>query len=52
MQEKLYLRSATVDDMNILFDWANEPSVRKNSFNCRFASYSDFAVIVFVCLIG
>lgn len=33
MQEKLYLRSATVDDMNILFDWANEPSVRKNSFN-------------------
>lgn len=33
MQEKLYLRSATIDDVNLLFDWVNEQSVRNNSFN-------------------
>ena len=41
MQGKLYLRSATIDDLNILFDWVNEPSVRKNSFNTNIISVEE-----------
>nr|WP_262902622.1 GNAT family N-acetyltransferase [Pontibacter aydingkolensis] len=27
------MREATTDDLMLLFDWANDPEVRKNSFN-------------------
>lgn len=33
MKEKLYLRLATVDDAKLIFDWANDPDVRQNSFS-------------------
>lgn len=41
MQGKIYLRSVTIDDLNILFDWVNEPSVRKNSFNNNIISIEE-----------
>lgn len=41
MQEKIYLRSATIDDVNLLFDWVNEESVRKNSFNTNIISMEE-----------
>lgn len=33
MKENLYLRPATVDDARLIFEWANDPEVRENSFN-------------------
>ena len=33
MKENLYLRRATVDDARLIFEWANDPEVRGNSFN-------------------
>lgn len=33
------LRKATAEDMGLLYDWANDPIVRKNSFNSAFISY-------------
>ncbi len=33
MKENLYLRPATVDDARLIFEWANDPEVRGNSFN-------------------
>lgn len=41
MQEKLYLRSATIDDLNILFEWVNESTVRHNSFNTNIISMDE-----------
>ena len=29
----LYIREATIDDIDLLFNWANDPVVRANSFN-------------------
>lgn len=29
----IYLRESTTDDMDLLYKWANDPDVRKNSFN-------------------
>ncbi len=29
----VYLREATMQDMNLIFEWANDPAVRVNSFN-------------------
>ena len=43
MQEKLYLRSVTIDDLNLLFEWVNEPAVRKNSFNMNIISMDEHA---------
>ena len=28
-----YLRKATIEDMDLLFQWANDSVVRKNSFS-------------------
>lgn len=41
MEEELFLRPATIDDVNILFKWVNEPSVRKNSFNTNIISMDE-----------
>ena len=35
------LRKATYDDCNILFEWANDPSVRANSFNTKAIEIDD-----------
>ena len=37
----LYLRRATMDDMDLLFKWANNPDVRKNSFNTEPIPYEN-----------
>lgn len=31
--KKFFLRTATADDIRLLYDWANDPLVRRNSFN-------------------
>lgn len=36
---ELYLRKVTKDDMDILFQWANDEIVRKNSFNSEMIPY-------------
>lgn len=33
MKGKIYLRPATIDDTKLIFEWANAPDVRHNSFN-------------------
>lgn len=33
LENKTYLRQADRDDMDLFFQWVNEPAVRKNSFN-------------------
>ena len=38
---KGYLRQANKDDMDLLFEWANEESVRRNSFSMRTISYEE-----------
>ena len=35
------LREATIEDVDILFEWANDPVVRKNSFNTKPIPYED-----------
>lgn len=37
----LYLRRATMDDMDLLFKWANNPDVRKNAFNTEPIPYEN-----------
>ena len=37
----LYLRRATEDDMDLLFEWANDDAVRKNAFHTEKIPYSD-----------
>lgn len=41
MEEQLYLRPATRDDLKLLFDWVNEPAVRQNSFNTSAISITE-----------
>lgn len=36
-----YLRAATKADMDLLFEWANDPQVRKNSFSTKKISYEE-----------
>lgn len=36
-----YLREAVREDMEMLFQWANEPEVRKNSFSTQQISYEE-----------
>lgn len=36
----IYLRKADATDVDLLFEWANEPEVRKNSFNSELIDYS------------
>ena len=38
---KLYLRSATMADVQLLFDWANDPAVRENSFSSAQIRYEE-----------
>ena len=38
---KLYLRKATENDVDILFKWANDEVVRKNSFSTGQIKYED-----------
>jgi len=36
-----YLRLATLDDMDLLFEWANDEAVRKNSFSSEKILYEN-----------
>ena len=40
-QECGYLRLAVKEDMDLLFEWANEPLVRKNSFSSETICYEE-----------
>lgn len=37
----LYLRNATISDVDLLYTWANDPVVRNNSFNTEPISYDN-----------
>ena len=39
--ENIYLRVADASDMDLIFQWANEPLVRKNSFSTREITYKE-----------
>jgi RimJ/RimL family protein N-acetyltransferase len=41
IQSKLRLRSAAVDDADVLFEWANDEKVRLNSFSPEKIVYAD-----------
>ena len=36
-----YLREVTIEDMDLLFEWANEESVRRNSFSTKKITYEE-----------
>jgi len=36
-----YLRKATVDDMELLFEWANDKETRQNAFNSHQITYEE-----------
>ena len=36
----IYLRKAEATDVDLLFEWANDPDVRKNSFHSEMIDYS------------
>lgn len=36
-----YLRKATENDMDLLYEWVNEPGVRKSAFSTKKISYED-----------
>lgn len=36
-----YLRTATIEDMDLLFEWANNPTVRQNSFQTAEIPYAE-----------
>lgn len=42
--ETAYLRTATEEDMDMLFEWANEASVRANSFSTSMIPYEEHKV--------
>lgn len=37
----MIFRRATIEDCDLLFEWANEPAVRQNSFNSEKIKYED-----------
>ena len=37
---KLFCRKATLKDMRLYYNWANEPKVRKNSLNNKYISWN------------
>ena len=41
MEERLFLRPATLDDVYLLFEWVNEPAVRQNSFNTDLIKFEE-----------
>jgi RimJ/RimL family protein N-acetyltransferase len=38
---KITIKEATINDAKILFDWANDPVTRQNSFNSKAISWND-----------
>jgi RimJ/RimL family protein N-acetyltransferase len=44
VMENLYLREAKLQDMELLFNWANEPSVRLNSVNSHKITWEEHSV--------
>lgn len=44
MGENIYLRKATSEDMKMLFDWANDEDVRRNSFNSNKITWEEHKV--------
>lgn len=36
-----YLRAATIQDMDLLFEWANDAEVRRNSFSSELIPYEE-----------
>lgn len=38
---EVYLRKGTIDDLDLLFSWANDPLVRKNSFQTEMIPYEN-----------
>lgn len=41
MSEEYYYRYATEEDVDLIFNWANEKAVRQNSFNSAEIKYED-----------
>lgn len=41
MQNKYYLREASMKDMDLIYRWANDSEVRKNSFSSDYIVYED-----------
>lgn len=41
MSDKYYYRYATKDDVDLIYNWANEKEVRANSFNSNEIKYED-----------
>lgn len=41
MKERLNLHLVTMDDAKIIFDWANDPEIRQNSFNTADISWPE-----------
>ena len=39
--DMVYLRKAVIEDIDLLFEWANDPTVRRNSFNSAPISYEN-----------
>ncbi len=39
--EKIWLRPMQIDDMDLIYQWANEPECRKNSFHMEKIPYED-----------
>lgn len=39
--DNIYLRVADESDIDLIFQWANEPMVRKNSFSSRIITYEE-----------
>lgn len=39
MKNEIYLRKVTMEDSRILFEWRNEPSTRRSSFNDNLIEY-------------
>ena len=42
--EKLYLRKANNEDVDLLFKWVNDQEVRKNSFDTHIITYEEHCV--------
>ena len=41
IDEKLYLRKATEDDVTILFEWVNDKDTRQNAFDTHIITYEE-----------
>lgn len=39
--KEYYLRNATIEDVDIIYEWANDKVVRENSFNSKEINYSE-----------